>query len=122
MLPFGGHKGSAIGTMIELLAGIMIGDLTSPEALEHLGSTTLAPAHGELLIAFSPEAFAAGRPGDPFARAERLFEAIAGQGARLPSERRFAARAKSEAEGIRLTAAEMAKLDRLLALGLEAVG
>ena len=63
-----------------------------------------------------------GRPGDPFARAERLFEAIAGQGARLPSERRFAARAKSEAEGIRLTAAEMAKLDRLLALGLEAVG
>ena len=84
MLPFGGHKGSAIGTMIELLAGIMIGDLTSPEALEHLGSTTLAPAHGELLIAFAPEAFAAGRPGDPFARAERLFEAIAGQGARLP--------------------------------------
>ncbi len=31
MLPFGGHKGSAIGTMIELLAGIMIGDLTSPK-------------------------------------------------------------------------------------------
>jgi LDH2 family malate/lactate/ureidoglycolate dehydrogenase len=121
MLPFGGHKGSAIGTMIELLAGVMIGDLTSPEALEHLGSTALAPAHGELLVAFSPQAFAAGRPGDPFARAELLFEAIAGQGARLPSERRFAARAKSEAEGIRLTAAEVAKLDRLLALGLEAV-
>ena len=34
MLPFGGHKGSAIGTMIELLAGIMIGDLTSREALD----------------------------------------------------------------------------------------
>ena len=31
MLPFGEHKGSAISTMIELLAGIMIGDLTSPE-------------------------------------------------------------------------------------------
>ena len=34
MLPFGGHKGSAISTMIELLAGVMIGDLTSPEARE----------------------------------------------------------------------------------------
>ena len=121
MLPFGGHKGSAIGTMIELLAGVMIGDLTSPEALDYIGTTTLAPAHGELLLAFAPEAFAAGRPGDPFARAEHLFEAIAGQGARLPSQRRFAARAKSEAEGIRLTAAEIARLDRLLAAGLDAV-
>ncbi|EDQ03658.1 putative malate dehydrogenase protein [Sulfitobacter indolifex HEL-45] len=36
MLPFGGHKGSAISTMIELLAGVMIGDLTSPEARDAL--------------------------------------------------------------------------------------
>jgi LDH2 family malate/lactate/ureidoglycolate dehydrogenase len=121
MLPFGGHKGSAIGTMIELLAGAMIGDLTSEEALAQLGGTTLAPAHGALLIALSPEAFSSGRPGDPFARAERLLDAIAGQGARLPSERRYAARARSEAEGVTLTGAEAEKLDRLLALGLDAV-
>jgi delta1-piperideine-2-carboxylate reductase len=122
MLPFGGHKGSAIGTMIELLAGVMIGDLTSPEALAQLGTTTLAPAHGELIIALSPEAFSAkGRPGDPFARAEVLFEAIVGQGARLPSQRRFVARKVSEAEGVSLTAAETDQLDRLLALGLDAV-
>jgi LDH2 family malate/lactate/ureidoglycolate dehydrogenase len=121
MLPFGGHKGSALSTMIELLAGIMIGDLTSPEALAQLGATNLAPAHGELLVAFSPEAFAAGRPGDPFARAEALFAAIAGQGARLPSQRRFAARAKAEAEGIRLSRPETELLDRMLALGLDAV-
>ncbi len=121
MLPFGGHKGSAIGTMIELLAGIMIGDLTSPEVLDYLGTTTLAPFHGELIIAMSPEAFAAGRPGDPFARAEVLFEAIVGQGARLPSQRRFAARSRADAEGIELTAAEVEQLDRLLALGLDAV-
>ncbi|RFB79760.1 Ldh family oxidoreductase [Methylovirgula sp. 4M-Z18] len=120
MLPFGGHKGSAISTMIELLAGVMIGDLTSPEALARLGTTTLAPSHGELIIAFAPEAFAAGR-GDPFARAESLFDQIVGQGARLPSQRRFLARAKSESEGIVLTAAEIAQLDRLLALGLAAV-
>ena len=121
MLPFGGHKGSAIGTMIELLAGIMIGDLTSPEVLDYLGSTALSPVHGELMIAFSPAAFAAGRPGDPFARAEMLFDAIGGQGARLPSQRRFVARAASEAKGVTLTAAEMEQLDRLLDLGLDAV-
>ncbi len=121
MLPFGGHKGSAIGTMIELLAGIMIGDLTSPEVLDYLGTTTLAPFHGELIIAMSPEAFSAGRPGDPFARAEILFDAIVGQGARLPSQRRFEAREKSRSEGITLTAAEIEQLDRLLEQGLEAV-
>ena len=121
MLTFGGHKGSAIGTMIELLAGIMIGDLTSPEVLDFLGTTTLAPFHGELILAFSPEAFSKGRPGDPFARAEVLFETIVGQGARLPSQRRFAARAKSKTEGIALTAAEIEQLDRLLDKGLDAI-
>ncbi|MEW9613338.1 Ldh family oxidoreductase [Shinella sp. S4-D37] len=113
MLPFGGHKGSAISTMIELLAAVMIGDLTSPDVLDYLGSTTLAPLHGELILAMSPEAFAKGRPGDPFARAETLFEAIVGQGARLPSLRRFSARRVSETEGITLTAAEIEALDRL---------
>ncbi|MFK0334432.1 Ldh family oxidoreductase [Rhizobium sp. NPDC090275] len=121
MLPFGGHKGSSIGTMIELLAGIMIGDLTSSEALDYLGTTTLAPLHGELVIAMSPQAFAAGRTGDPFARAEALFDAIAGSGARLPSQRRFAARQKSYAEGIMLTEAEIEQLEHLLNRGLDAV-
>lgn len=121
MLPFGGHKGSAIGTMIELLAGVMIGDLTSPEVLEQLGSTTLAPFHGELIIAMSPEAFAAGRPGDPFARAEMLFDAITGQGARLPSGRRFAARAAARAGGVSLTKDEAYRLSQMLDLGLDAI-
>lgn len=120
LLPFGGHKGSAISTMIELLAGVMIGDLTSPEAWERLGSMALLPSHGELAIAFCPERFAAGR-GDPHSRAEVLFEAILGQGARLPSQRRFAARARAEADGISLTAAEVAMLDRLLRDGLSAI-
>ncbi|WP_061933015.1 Ldh family oxidoreductase [Aureimonas sp. AU22] len=121
MLPFGGHKGSAISTMVELLAGAMIGDLTSRGALDALGTTTLAPRHGELILAFSPERFAAGRPGDPFAAGESLFAAILAQGARLPSQRRFAARRSSEREGIALTADEVAMLDRLETLGLDAV-
>ncbi|MEX3314448.1 Ldh family oxidoreductase [Sulfitobacter sp. PS-8MA] len=121
MLPFGSHKGSAISTMIELLAAVMIGDLTSPEARDALGTLSLAPAHGELVIVFDPARFAAGRPGDPMARAEQLFGAILGQGARLPSQRRFKARAETRAQGIPLTTTEKESLDRLLAQGLDAV-
>ena len=118
LLPCGGHKGSAISTMVELLAGAMIGDLTSPDSFEHLGSMDLLPHHGELILAFDPARFAAGRS-DPLARAEQLFDAIAGQGARLPSQRRFAARARSAAEGVTLTAAEAGMLERLRTHGLD---
>jgi delta1-piperideine-2-carboxylate reductase len=121
MLPFGGHKGSAISTMIELLAAIMIGDMTSPEALEFMGTTALAPVHGELVIAFDPVRFSQGRPGNPFERAEILFEAILGTGARLPSQRRFVARQKALTDGITLSADEVAILERLLASGPDSV-
>lgn len=112
LLPFGGHKGSAIATMIELLSGPMIGDLNSREALTALGSLSMMPRHGELILAFDPAQFAAGRL-DPIASAEAIIDGIAGQGARLPSQRRYAARRLSETEGIRLSADEVALLDRL---------
>lgn len=121
MLPFGGHKGSAISMMIELLAGVMIGDMTSPEALAFLGATNIAPRHGELIIAFCPDRFAAQKGGVNAAQAEALFDAVLGQGARLPSARRFAARARSEEHGIHLTADEAAMLDRMEKDGLNAV-
>ncbi|WP_374291952.1 Ldh family oxidoreductase [Paenirhodobacter enshiensis] len=120
MLPFGGHKGSAIATMIELLAGAMIGDFNSSEALDWLGTTALLPRHGELILAFDPARFAGGRA-DPLARAEGLLDAIVGQGARLPSQRRFEARVRARAEGVALTEAEIALLDRLLRDGSDAV-
>ena len=53
--------------------------------------------------------------------AETLLDGIIGQGARLPSQRRFAARKDSIANGIRLTEAEFALLDRLETGGLNAV-
>lgn len=120
LLPFGGHKGSAFSTMIELLGGAMIGDANSQQAHAALGDMTMLPRHGELILAFDPARFAGGRA-DPFAQAELVFDAIVGQGARLPSQRRFAARAISLAEGIVLTDEERARLDRLLDLGLAAV-
>lgn len=113
MLPFGAYKGSAISTMIELMAGALIGDFTSPEALDFLGSTAYAPLHGELILAFDLDHFSKGRDVNPLDRAEGLFDAILGQGARLPSQRRFAAREVSLRDGVTLTEAEMAQLHEL---------
>ncbi len=121
MLPFGGHKGSAIATMVELLAGALIGDMSSREVLDDLGGTSLVPVHGELILAFDPARFAAGRDADPARQGEALFEAITGQGARLPSMRRYAARERAATQGITLTAEEQAQLNRFEEHGLDAL-
>ncbi len=121
MLTFGGHKGSALSTMIELLAGAMLGEFMSREALDFMGRTDLLPRHGALVLAFDPATFAARSGRDPLAEGERLLDAIAGQGARLPSQRRFRARAAALTDGIALSAADRAQLDRFAADGLAAV-
>lgn len=122
MLTFGGHKGSAISTMIELLAGAMLGEFMSKEALEFMGGGgTLLPRHGALVLALDPAAFAARSGRDPIAEGERLLTAISDQGARLPSERRFAARRAALADGIALTTAEADQLRRFETLGLAAL-
>lgn len=100
MLTFGSHKGSALSTMVELLAGPLIGDLTSLDSLAFDAGEGGTPCHGELILAFDPAAFGWGDPEGDRARAERLFEAITNQGARLPSQRRFEARARSVAHGV----------------------
>ncbi|SAL44174.1 malate/L-lactate dehydrogenase [Caballeronia arvi] len=102
MLPFGLHKGSALSAMIELLAGPLLGDLMSFESQARDGGIGITPIHGELIIAFSPDRFAGGDAQENHARAELLLQHIVGQGARLPSQRRFAARIKSFEEGVRL--------------------
>lgn len=102
MLTFGGYKGSALSTMIELLAGPLIGDMTSMESLEVDGHTGGTPCHGELILAFDPRFFSAKDAQADQASAEKLFDAISGQGARLPSQRRFEARARSLANGVQI--------------------
>lgn len=52
MLTFGGHKGSALSTMIELMAGPLVGDRTSLASMEFDDGLRLAPCHGELVMAF----------------------------------------------------------------------
>lgn len=99
MLTFGGYKGSALSIMIELMAGPLIDDLTSLESMEFAEGAGGAPYHGEIILAFDPEYFSGGRVTENDVRAERLFSDIVEQGARLPSQRRFEARARNIARG-----------------------
>ncbi|WP_171212418.1 Ldh family oxidoreductase [Ruegeria sp. HKCCA5426] len=99
MLTFGSYKGSALSIMIELLAGPLIDDLTSLESMEFAEGEGGAPYHGEIILAFDPAQFSGGRVSENDARAERLFSDITDQGARLPSQRRYAARSRNVARG-----------------------
>lgn len=100
MLPFGGHKGSALSLMIELMAGPLIGDALSSESMAFDDGAKVAPCHGELIIAFDPARFLGGSTEEHMLRAETLFDAILGQGARLPAQRRYQARARNQTEGV----------------------
>jgi LDH2 family malate/lactate/ureidoglycolate dehydrogenase len=105
MRTFGGHKGSALAAMVELLAGPLIGDMTSRESLDADAARGGSPIGGELIVAIDPAGFLGDAVADHLARAEAMFAAIEGQGARLPSQRRYAARARSLAEGVVIPAA-----------------
>ena len=73
-LPFGGYKGAAIAMMTELLAGPLIGERLSIEALDEPGGPEGMPLGGELILAFDPK-FTAG--GDDWqGRSERLFSRL----------------------------------------------
>lgn len=100
MLTFGGHKGSALSAMVELLAGPLIDDMISMESKAFDGGLGATPCHGELILIFDPSVFLGETLGKNLARAEMLFEAIIGQDARLPSQRRYEARLNSLRAGV----------------------
>jgi len=114
MLTFGGHKGSALSAMIELMAGPLIGDMTSAESMAFDEGVGAAPCHGELILAFDPKVFLGADASQHVARAEKMFDAIVGQGARLPSQRRYEARERSKANGVRIPKALYDDLKALL--------
>ncbi|AJY45919.1 Ldh family oxidoreductase [Martelella endophytica] len=96
MLTFGGHKGSALSAMIELLAGPLIGDMTSAQSLAFDEGAKVTPCHGELVIALDPKSFLGAAAAAEITGGEALFDAISGQNARLPSARRYAARRRNQ--------------------------
>lgn len=99
-LPFGGYKGSAIALMVDLLAGPLIGEVTSHEALAQDNRDGGAATGGQFILAMNPARFGAE---DAIAHGERLFEKMLGiDGVRLPGDRRIAARAASDQTGVRI--------------------
>lgn len=90
ILPFGGYKGSAIATMIELLAAGVVGDNFSYEAAEADNRDGGPAIGGEFILALAPEVLAGPDwvdHGEAFlSRLESM------DGVRLPGQRRFANR------------------------------
>lgn len=115
MLTFGGHKGSALSAMVELLGGALIGDLISLQSKAVDDGAGVAPLHGELIIIFDPAVFLGPALGENLERAELVFDAIVSQGARLPSQRRYLARQQTLLNGLHIPATLYAELKQLAA-------
>ncbi len=100
-LGFGGYKGASLAMMVELLAGPLIGEFLSVEALEDDGGAGGPPKGGELMLALDPTRF--GDADGFLARGEKLFtEILAQDGTRLPGARRFVHREKTGASGFEI--------------------
>ncbi|WP_122339834.1 Ldh family oxidoreductase [Pseudomonas caricapapayae] len=108
LVPFGGHKGSALSMMVELLAAALTGGHFSFEFdwSKHPGAQT--PWTGQLLIVIDPDKGS----GQQFAqRSEELVRQLRGAGQeRLPGDRRYLERARSMAHGIEITQADLERL------------
>lgn len=107
-LPFGGHKGSMVALMVEMLAAGVVGDLFSDQAAVHEDETGV-PIGGVFVLALAPE-----RIGGPGVRceAERFLARLAAEpGVRLPGAQRHARRAAGGP--VEVDAALLATLEEL---------
>ena len=112
LLAFGGHKGSSLAMMVELLAGGLIGESFSFEAAERDNNDGGPPQGGEFLMAMNPGLF--GDPDGWSDHAEKLFDKITEQpGVRLPGDRRYRHRKQSLEHGIDV---DLGVYDKLIAL------
>ena len=88
LLPFGGHKGSAIAMMVELLAAGLVGETFSDETKARDNGDGGPPQGGQFILALSPAQIA----GDGWeAHCDAFFErmtGLPGPGVRLPGARR----------------------------------
>ncbi|MBN5232417.1 Ldh family oxidoreductase [Serratia marcescens] len=107
-MPFGGHKGSALSMMIELLAAALTGGNFSFEFdwSNYPGAHT--PLTGQLVILIDPSKTA----GQNFAqRSQELVREMRGAGLRrLPGDQRHRTRQKSLNTGIEIETKELQRL------------
>jgi delta1-piperideine-2-carboxylate reductase len=113
ILPFGGHKGSSIAFMIEILAGALTGGSFGFEDRSHEYPGAETPKAGQTMILIDPLRVPGNRY---FERIEGLFEAIAASGVdRLPAERRYLRRDQALRDGISVSNRNWTTLHELLA-------
>ncbi len=112
LLAFGGHKGSSIAMMVELLAGAMTGESFSFEAAARDNGDGGPPQGGEFMMAIDPSLV---RGDDDWAdHAEKFFDKIKEQdGTRLPGERRHRNRAASATQGVEVSQIVLDKVQAL---------
>lgn len=109
LLAFGGHKGSSLAMMVELLAGGLIGESFSFEAAQRDNNDGGPPQGGEFILAMDPDLF--GNRDGWLDHCETLFSQITAQdGVRLPGDRRRACREKNVVDGISLPQAVYDKI------------
>jgi delta1-piperideine-2-carboxylate reductase len=113
LLPFGGHKGSALSMMVELLAAGLTGGHFSFgfDWSAHPGAQT--PWTGQVIIVIDPDK---GHAQSFAQRSEDLVRQLhdAGQD-RMPADRRYAERAQAAERGIPIAESEWRKLEVLAA-------
>lgn len=99
LLPFGGHKGSTIAMMIELLVAGLTGMDFSYEAQQNDNNDGGPPNGGEFMLAIDPNRFG---DGDNWLQHSEAFFArlSAMDGAHIPGNRRYANRAAHAEKGI----------------------
>jgi len=103
LLPFGGHKGSSLSLMVEILCAALAGSKFSYEVVPRYDLGAQTSDAGQTVIAIDPRR-AQIEGADFLGRSEALFAELikAGQ-LRLPSDRRYAVREASKSHGIFLT-------------------
>ncbi|RAU45454.1 MULTISPECIES: Ldh family oxidoreductase [unclassified Pseudomonas] len=113
LLTFGGYKGSALSMMVELLSAALTGGHFSFEFDMSTKPGAQTPWTGQLIIVIDPDKGS----GQSFAqRSEELVRQMHGVGQeRMPADRRYRQRQKSLAEGIVLSATDLAHLQALAA-------
>lgn len=108
LLPFGGHKGSALSMMVELMAAALTGGNFSFDFdwSKHPGAQT--PWTGQVMIVIDPDKGS----GQHFAqRSEELVQQLQAAGQdRMPGDRRYAERARAEAHGIAISEGDWSRL------------
>lgn len=110
MAPAGGHKGSALALLVDIMSGGVAGSKFSHEAGSFGGTTDGPPDVGQVVLAIDPGASMGAGYLD---RLEHEFAALAAEpGVRLPGDRRLASRHHAEQHGVDVPSELMALLDQ----------